>query len=219
MMDELHQLKANSDESPGPGFDADGSTSALASSREALVEDDEAIPTGTDVISEPANAALSATGTSADLSSRLHPHEADDAFDVRPYSMARLRLMEPDDLRAIENFEVSKPGFGTLFWPGRTDVRTVVQHGIEAILSIDKYRVKVYQGPIPIPAVGEGLNKRCVYTMEDVWARGPNGEYLRDARSLERLRAQLQRNADRFPARMVGYDVQRGEWTVEVDHW
>ena len=66
------------------------------------------------------------------------------------------------------------------------------------------------------PPPGAGLNKRCLYTMENVWARDrATGEYLTDARHVAEFRNQLQRKADRMAARMVDYDVQRGEWTVE----
>jgi hypothetical protein len=31
--------------------------------------------------------------------------------------------------------------------------------------------------------------------------------------------AQLQRKADRMGAKMLGYDYQKGEWTIEVPHF
>ena len=70
-------------------------------------------------------------------------------------------------------------------------------------------------------ASGAGrLNKQCVYTMENVWARDrATGEFLTDARSIGAFRTQLLRKADRMGARHDRHDHQRGEWTIEVDNW
>ena len=73
---------------------------------------------------------------------------------------------------------------------------------------------------VPKPAPGEGLNKRCMYTMEGVWAKDrQTGEYLADAKSVGVFRQQLLRKADRMQAAMIGYDHVKGEWTVEVPHF
>ena len=65
-----------------------------------------------------------------------------------------------------------------------------------------------------------GLNKPCIYTMEDVFTKERStGEYLTDAKSVTAFRAQLQRSADKNGGKMLGYDPQRGEWTIEVPHF
>ena len=144
----------------------------------------------------------------------------DDAsmLEVRPYGREALRYMSEQELAAIDNFEVSAPGKGRLRWPGRTDVRGA----LDKLGEIVKFRVQgvsVYEGGDK-PAPGEGLNKQCVYTMENVWARDrATGEFLTDARSIGAFRTQLLRKADRMGARHVSYDHQRGEWTIEVANW
>ena len=45
------------------------------------------------------------------------------------------------------------------------------------------------------------------------------GEYLVDAKSIAAFRAQLLRKADKMGARMIEYDAQKGEWTIEVAHF
>ena len=42
---------------------------------------------------------------------------------------------------------------------------------------------------------------------------------LKDARSVQAFRAQLQRKADRLGAIMKGYDHLEGRWDIEVPHF
>ena len=128
---------------------------------------------------------------------------------------------DSERLAAVEDFEVSKPGCGTLRWPGKSDVRKVVAR-LAAVVKLSPHEVRLYDHVegLPKPPPGEGLNKQCVYTMANVWARDRlTGDFLTDAKSVGAFRAQLLRKADRMGARMVGYDHQTGEWTIEVAHF
>ena len=134
----------------------------------------------------------------------------------RPYSVDELHRMRPDDLRTVEGFSVSVEGMGSLSWPGLTDVSAIV-HSLEKVIIFRPHEVRVYTDGVPKPPLGEGLNKRCVYTMGGVWVRDRiTGRYLSDPKSIEAFRAQLLRKADRMGARMLGYDHQRGQWKIEL---
>jgi len=217
-LEELQQRKAEADEEAA----ADEAAAAVDAEEPGAAIEDDSVPTGAAAVPIPTPPVSEVAATMPPSVSRIRAGDdgEDEGYIVRPYSMARLRELPDDELRQIDNFEVSRPGYGTLRWPRRTDVRALVEHGLKAVLCIEKHLVKLYQGSVPKPSVGEGLNKECEYTMEDVWARGPSGEYLQDARSLERFRRELQRSAEKFgAARVVGYDAERGEWIVELAHW
>ena len=114
---------------------------------------------------------------------------------------------------------MSAPGYGTLRWPGRTDVRGVIDR-LGEVVTLGRHSVTVYAGDAEKPEAGTGLNKHCIYTMENVWVRDrTTGDILGDVKSIATFRQQLQRKADRMGARMVDYDNQRGEWTIEVQHF
>ena len=82
------------------------------------------------------------------------------------------------------------------------------------------HEVRVYTEGVPKPPPGEGLNKRCVYTMCGVWVRDRmSGVYLTDSKSIGAFRGQLLRKADAMGVSMLGYDYQKGEWSVEVLHF
>jgi len=138
----------------------------------------------------------------------------DEGYEVRPESMARLREMK---IKRVSDLEVRRKGFGTLRWKGITDVHDLVERGLREIISIERHQVEMYRGSPP--PKGEGLNKECEYTMEDLWARGPSNEILRDERALGRFGDELRKNAERMKARMVSYDPQLGEWTVVLSEF
>jgi len=134
-------------------------------------------------------------------------------------SREELRLMRDDALAEVLDFELSRPGHGSLRWPGKTDLRGLVDK-LDVLVKILEQKVIVYPPGIERPPAGHGLNKRCIYVMEGVWPRDKgNRERLRDARSLQRFKVQLQRNADRVCVKMLGYDEQAGVWSVEVADW
>jgi len=140
-------------------------------------------------------------------------------LEARPHSMDALMAMSDESLSAVEGLELRVAGCGTLRWPGTTDLRGIVG-SLDEIVRFRPHEVRVYDGAIPKPPTGEGLNKRCYYTMENVWARDRlTGDYLMDTKSIGAFRTQLLRKADRMGASMHGYDHQRGEWTIEVAHF
>ena len=133
----------------------------------------------------------------------------DEGYEVRPFSMARLRA---GNIERVMDLEVRRRGFGTLFWEGLTDVRGLVEQGLREIITMEQHWVEMYRGSPP--PKGEGLNRECKYTMENLWPRGPSNEILTDERAIGRFEHMLHQNAERMKARMVRYDPECGEWTV-----
>jgi len=118
----------------------------------------------------------------------------------------------------VEDFELSCPGLGSLVWPGVTDLRGLPGK-LDGVVKFGSHEVLLYPDlPEALkPRPGEALNKRFIYTMENVWARDKRtGSYLTDARSVAAFRAQLQRKADKLGIRMLSYSHERGLWRVEV---
>ena len=133
----------------------------------------------------------------------------DEGYEVRPFSMARLRA---GTIERVMDLEVRRRGFGTLFWEGLTDVRGLVEQGLREIITMEQHWVEMYRGSPP--PKGEGLNRECKYTMENLWPRGPSNEILTDERAIGRFVHMLHQNAERMKAHMVSYDPECGEWTV-----
>ena len=57
----------------------------------------------------------------------------DNELVVRPHDLQTLRAMSAAEISAIEDFEVSRPGCGSLRWSGRTDLRAVLPRLAEIV--------------------------------------------------------------------------------------
>ena len=134
-----------------------------------------------------------------------------------PFPIEVLAQLPAEALRAMVDFEVGIRGVGRLLWPGTTDVSEYASRMAE-VVTFKPHGVDVFtNASVPRPAAGEGLNKRCHYTMCDVFAHDKyTGLLLTDSQSIDALCSQLINKAENMGARMLGYDSLSGEWTVEV---
>ena len=134
-----------------------------------------------------------------------------------PFPIEVLAQLPAEALRAMVDFEVGIRGVGRLLWPGTTDVSEYASRMAE-VVTFKPHGVDVFtNASVPRPAAGEGLNKRCHYTMCDVFVHDGYGMLLHDAESINAYRKQLNHKAEKMGAHMLGYDSREGEWTIEVD--
>jgi hypothetical protein len=66
--------------------------------------------------------------------------------------------MSEAKLRRIDNLEIGRYGFGSVTWPGLTDVRRL---NFDELVVIDRGSLTVYPND-ERPMVGDGLNKEAV---------------------------------------------------------
>jgi nuclear pore complex protein Nup98-Nup96 len=135
--------------------------------------------------------------------------------------------MSEEELAAVSDFAVSRPGHGSIRWPGDSDLRGL---DLGATLRIAHGDVMVYaQGPeasgegaditASKPQPGEGLNKRAVINIfgmspESMAAGGGEVVGLQWAQQLEQL---LREHTATMGAKWVGYDPIQGVWRFEVE--
>jgi len=180
-------------------------------------EDPDNLPEEAAESETPPVALAAAALDSPDAGSRDAAAGAAGALLSRP-SRSELLRMTDEELSAVEAFEVSRPGLGSIVWPGLTDLRGLPTK-LDSLVKFGPHEVVLYPNvPDELkPSPGEALNKRFIYTMEGVWARDKRSAlYLLDARSVAAFRAQLQRKADKLGLRMLSYNHERGLWRVEV---
>ncbi|KAL3904952.1 MAG: hypothetical protein SGPRY_011095, partial [Prymnesium sp.] len=88
------------------------------------------------------------------------------------------------------------------------------------VVKFDEHSVVVYPDEVQKPPVGEGLNKRAIYTMHGVWPHNKGTqEYFFDAISAANFREKLQRKAEAISARFLSYSTSTGEWRLQVNHF
>lgn len=89
--------------------------------------------------------------------------------------------MSDADLAAVDGFEVSYAGRGTLHWPGRTDVRAVLEK-LGDVIQFHERSVSVYERGDK-PKAGEGLNKQVGH-LPDLARSRQSSPLLRDLPSM-----------------------------------
>jgi nuclear pore complex protein Nup98-Nup96 len=87
------------------------------------------------------------------------PSLAKGKYFTRP-SIEEMCLMSENELMSIEDFEVCHEDFGSIKWPGCTDVRGM---DLDKIVTIVDGRVSVYADSSP--PVDTGLNKKAVVSL------------------------------------------------------
>ena len=133
-------------------------------------------------------------------------------------------------LRAVEFFTVGKHGVGSITWDGLTDLTTVGEGGLDAVVNITKGEVAVYSGVAAAgkPPRGRGLNAPAEITLHGIFCQtapvaneeedwDADGGVLMD--SEERLRVFTRRLMTAPGTDFVSYDAREGVWKFRVKHF
>merc|ERR1711920_488496 len=105
--------------------------------------------------------------------------------------------MSEAKLCAIDNLEVGRYGYGSVRWPGLTDVRRI---DFDDVLTIDRGSLTSYPDREK-PKVGDELNKDAIVTFHVKPSR-TNGK----SNSEEMYRARLQKISEEFGGTFISYD-------------
>jgi len=123
-------------------------------------------------------------------------------------SVEAMSRMSEAKLSRIDNLEIGRYGFGSVRWPGLTDVRCL---DFDQSITIDRGSLILYPES-DRPKVGEGLNKEAVVTLHVRPSRG-------DAKlkSVDVLRARLTKISEEFGGRFISYDMEK--WIFLMPHF
>lgn len=123
-------------------------------------------------------------------------------------SIEAMSRMSEEKLSRIDNLEIGRYGFGSIKWPGLTDVRRL---DFDSALIIEKGSVILFPDREK-PPVGESLNKEAVVTL-NVRPSRSDGK----ARSADVLKARLQQISENFGGTFISYDMEK--WIFRVPHF
>lgn len=127
-----------------------------------------------------------------------------------------LSKMSEAELAAVENFTVSRPGYGEVSWEGAVDVRGV---DIDRVVSIESKDVAVYfreEDEGTKPAVGHKLNRPAMITYEEVF---PRSDPTAPKVEMDKFAERLQKVTNKMGATFVDYERQTGTWKIRVQHF
>ncbi|KFH10869.1 nucleoporin autopeptidase [Toxoplasma gondii VAND] len=139
-------------------------------------------------------------------------------------SIEVLTGMTEQKLSRVQDFSITRRGYGSIRWPGYTDLRGI---NLDEAVKIEKLEVTVYGNEAP--PCGVGLNKRAVITLKNCKPRSvkyldtltiqrPEDEaYVQDKQC--QYVTKVRRYTERMGAKFVDLNLATGEWTFEVEHF
>lgn len=108
-------------------------------------------------------------------------------------------------LSQVDNLEIGRYGYGSIKWPGLTDVRRL---DFDKLVNIERGRVTVYPEHEK-PKVGEELNKEAVISL-NVKARA-------SASKIGEMKERLAAIAEKLGGTFISYDLET--WIFRVPHF
>jgi len=145
------------------------------------------------------------------------PNQVDRAPTPEAYMVfdPDIRSLSVDELKCVENLNISRPEVGSICFHGATDCTNL---DFERIVRLEIGEVLVYPDSIMKPPVGVDLNKPATVTMYQCWP--PNGgRLLQDPASQERYKAKIQKMTEEKLAKFLDYDCNTGVWKFSVEHF
>ena len=142
-------------------------------------------------------------------SEELLPKAPKEGYQCSP-SMEDLRKMTVKELENVEDFTVSN-SFGSIFWPGKTDVTRV---NLADIITIIQNNTEVYDDErhgSTKPTVGQKLNKEAIITL--------TGIKLKPGQSATQKEKILKRGIEQNDGEHLSYDGIKSEWQFKVKHF
>ncbi|XP_071847086.1 nuclear pore complex protein Nup98-Nup96-like isoform X3 [Apostichopus japonicus] len=151
------------------------------------------------------------------------PHPAGVVLHSQGYycipSLKELASITRDGHCEVENFTIGREGYGSVFFPGVTDISNL---NLDEIVYFRRKEITVYPDDDSKPAEGEGLNKRAEVTLDRTWPVDKSSrEPITD---IERLNAlgyeeKLERATTKLGAKFIEYRPETGSWVFEVPHF
>eukprot|EP00439_Symbiodinium_sp_Y106_P074059 s1098_g14.t1 len=123
-------------------------------------------------------------------------------------SLEAMSRMTEAQLSRIDNLEIGRYGYGSVKWPGLTDVRC---HDFDRDLRIERGSLTLY-AEREKPEVGQGLNKEAVVTLHVKPTRSDV-----KPKSLELLQSRLSKLSEDFGGKFISYDMEK--WIFRGFHF
>ena len=132
-------------------------------------------------------------------------------YDCYP-SLSQLQIMTDEELAAVNNFVVFRPGIGQIKWEGKTDLRDV---NIDDAVVIEHKMISVYDGleEEDKPPRGQKLNKPAVVTLYEISPKTISAE------AIEKFEKKLRNSCSKNESKFLNYDIDMQEWMFRVDHF
>jgi len=120
-------------------------------------------------------------------------------------SIEMMSKMSEVKLSQIDNFEIGRYGYGSIKWPGLTDVRRL---DFDRIIDIERGRLTVYPEQEK-PTIGTEVNKEAVISLNVKTRAGPSkGAEVKD---------RLAMITEKLGGKFISYDLDM--WIFRIPHF
>jgi hypothetical protein len=141
-------------------------------------------------------------------------------------SLEELLRLSDEELRAVSNFEVSIPIYGTIQFLEPVDLlsacdnkRSNLSSMTGRIIVIEHRLVTVYPDEDLKPEVGKGLNVPAIITLVGCWAKDKRtGKIINDTTS-PRFDKHIEKLRNMPETTFMGFHVPSGAWKFRVEHF
>merc|ERR1712039_1155364 len=116
--------------------------------------------------------------------------------------------MTEAELTRVDNLEIGHYSFGSVKWPGLTDLRHL---DLDKLVSFGQGTLTLYPD-LEKPRVGLELNKEAVITLH---VRPSKGRMKQ--RNADMLRDRLTKTSEAFGGKFISYDMEK--WIFHVPHF
>jgi hypothetical protein len=158
--------------------------------------------------------AAETAGPRSDPSPRLPLKDETDQADELSIEPSPVNLSE-DEKASVQNLTVTKPGVGSITFPGITDIRGL---DIASIVHLDIGEVLVYPESDNKPPPGEGLNRQATITLYQCWPSDDHTQLLNPAKA-EKYRNKIKAMTEKKNAHFMDYDCSTGVWMFQVEQF
>jgi hypothetical protein len=158
--------------------------------------------------------AAEATGPRAEPSPRLPLKDEDDQPEELAIDPSPAALSE-EEKSCVQNLTVTKPGVGSITFPGITDIRGL---DISSIVHLDIGEVLVYPDSESKPPPGEGLNRQATITLYQCWPSDDHTQLLNPTKA-EKYRNKIKAMTEKKNAHFLDYDCSTGVWMFQVEQF
>lgn len=124
---------------------------------------------------------------------------------------------DPGYCSRVRDFVVGRHGYGSIMFPGETDVRGLE---LDSITQFNSNEVMVYMDKTKKPPVGMGLNKPAVVTLLNVkYFDKKTGEQYTYGPIVEKMKNLLMKKTGEQGAEFLSYDAVTGVWKFALKNF
>ncbi|XP_067137824.1 nuclear pore complex protein Nup98-Nup96-like isoform X2 [Centruroides vittatus] len=119
----------------------------------------------------------------------------------------------------VENFTIGREGYGSVFFPGETNVAGL---NLDEIVHFRRKEITIYPDDDNKPPVGEGLNRQAQITLDCVWpVDKTTHEPIKDTERLKQMgyEEKIERATLKLGAKFMEYRPETGSWVFQVNHF